>query len=252
LIVYRSTRDAITAKIQSIKNSYPNFQPHLAIVQAGNRPDSTAYIRSKAKAAGEVGIKYTHVPLPASASVEEVVEHVKRLNADADVSGIIVQLPLGDHISKDGERTVTEAVSPEKDVDGFHAYNIGHLSSRASVPLFSPCTPTAVIRLLEQSGATIKGANAVVLGRSDIVGSPIASMLKNRDATVTICHSQTKDLQSYVKNADIIIAAIGKAEFVKGSWLKAGAVVIDVGINYIPGQSVSQSFQSLSIHSPSL
>lgn len=227
----------------------------------------------KSKAAQEIGIKYTHVPLPASASVEEVVDQVRRLNADSDVSGIIVQLPLGDHISKEGERTVTEAVSPEKDVDGyeitlgsllirhieyitppfsFHAYNIGHLSSRASEPLFSPCTPTAVIRLLESSGVQVKGANAIVLGRSDIVGSPVASMLKNRDATVTIAHSQTKDLESYVrgssilspfgphrfsqiKNADIVIAAIGKAEYVKGSWLKPGAVVIDVGINYIPG-----------------
>ncbi|KAJ7632625.1 formate--tetrahydrofolate ligase-domain-containing protein [Roridomyces roridus] len=222
----------------------PAFQPQLAVVQAGERPDSTVYVRMKAKAAEQVGIKFNHVTLPASSTVEEVIAIVKRLNDDEQVSGILVQLPLGEHVTPEGERLVTEAVNPEKDVDGFHAYNIGHLSSRASIPLFTPCTPSAVIRLLESTGVPIAGANAVVLGRSDIVGSPVASMLRNRDATVTQCHSRTKDIEAIIKTADILVAAIGKTEWVQGAWIKPGAVVIDVGINYIP-DSTKKSGQRL-------
>ncbi|KAE9396030.1 FTHFS-domain-containing protein [Gymnopus androsaceus JB14] len=233
----KSIRDNVASRIQELKNKHARFQPQL-------RPDSSAYVRMKAKAAEEVGIKYRHIALPAEATVDQVVETVKTLNNDDSVSGILVQLPLGDHVTAEGERTVTEAVQPEKDVDGFHAYNIGHLSSRASDPLFSPCTPTAVIRLLESTGQPISGANAVVLGRSDIVGSPVASMLRNRDATVTQCHSRTKNIEAIVKNSDIVVSAIGKAEFVKGSWLKPGAIVIDVGINYVP-DSTKKSGQRL-------
>ncbi|KAJ7172469.1 formate--tetrahydrofolate ligase-domain-containing protein [Mycena filopes] len=233
-VVAKSVRDGVAARITALQARYPRFQPQLAIVQAGERPDSAVYVRMKAKAAEEVGIKFHHVPIPATTTVDEVIEIVKRLNADEKISGILVQLPLGGHVTPEGERMVTEAVSPEKDVDGFHAYNIGHLSSRASVPLFAPCTPSAVIRLLESTGVPLSGATAVVLGRSDIVGSPVASMLKNRDATVTQCHSRTKNIEAIIKTADIVVAAIGKAQFVQGSWLKPGAVVIDVGINYIP------------------
>ncbi|KAG8981329.1 tetrahydrofolate synthase, partial [Tulasnella sp. 427] len=234
--IAKSIRTEIAQSISELKARYPRFEPHLVIIQAGNRPDSTTYVRMKAKAAGETGIKYTHVQLEASASVEEIVRVVKKLNNDDDVSGILVQLPLGDHVTAEGERTVTEAISPEKDVDGFHAYNIGHLSSRASTPLFSPCTPSGVIKLLESTGKPIEGVQAVVLGRSDIVGSPVAAMLRKRDATVTQCHSRTKDLPEIIKRADILISAIGKPEFVQGSWIKPGAVVIDVGTNYIPGE----------------
>lgn len=152
----------------------------------------------KAKAAEEVGIKLKHVSLPAEASVEQVIQTVKSLNDDVSVSGVLVQLPLGDHVGPDNERLVTEAVSPEKDVDGFNAYNIGHLSSRAADPLFSPCTPSAVIRLLDSISAPISGSNTVVLGRSDIVGSPVASMLRSRDATVTQCHSRTRNIEAIV------------------------------------------------------
>ncbi|KAF7322980.1 FTHFS-domain-containing protein [Mycena chlorophos] len=240
----KSVRDGVAARIAAKQTQFPRFQPLLAIVQAGERPDSSVYVRMKAKAAEEVGIKFRHVSLPAASTVDEVVATVKQLNADSDVSGILVQLPLGQHVSAEGERTVTEAVSPEKDVDGFHAYNIGHLSSRASVPLFSPCTPSAVIRLLESTGVEIAGANAVVLGRSDIVGSPVASMLRNRDATVTQCHSRTKNIEEIIKSADILVAAVGKAQFVQGSWIKPGAVVIDVGINYVP-DSTKKSGQRL-------
>ncbi|KAI5122970.1 hypothetical protein M0805_006849 [Coniferiporia weirii] len=235
--VAKSIRDDVAQKIVALKAQYPRFTPRLAIIQAGSRPDSSTYVRMKGKAAEEVGIAMKHVNLPAEASVDEVVETVRLLNEDDGVSGILVQLPLGDHVGPEGERTVTEAVSPEKDVDGFHAYNIGHLSSRASNPLFSPCTPSGCIALLESTGVPIAGANAVVLGRSDIVGSPVAAMLRSRDATVTQCHSRSKNLPEIVKTADILVAAIGKPEFVKGEWLKPGAIVIDVGINYVPDAS---------------
>ncbi|EIW85187.1 FTHFS-domain-containing protein [Coniophora puteana RWD-64-598 SS2] len=232
--VAKSIRESVAQRISALQSVSPSFKPQLAIVQAGARPDSATYVRMKAKACGEVGIQYKHVPLPAEATADQVVQVVRSLNADPSVSGILVQLPLGPHVSADGVRAVTEAVSPEKDVDGFHAYNIGHLSSRASTPLFTPCTPAAVIRLLESTGTQIAGANAVVLGRSDIVGNPVTSLLRNRDATVTQCHSRTKNMESIVKQADIVVAAIGQPEFIKGDWIKPGAVVIDVGINYIP------------------
>ncbi|RDB21367.1 C-1-tetrahydrofolate synthase, cytoplasmic [Hypsizygus marmoreus] len=233
----KSIRDGVAERIKTLQATYPRFQPALAIVQAGERPDSIVYVRMKAKAAEEVGIKFKHVHIPAETSADDVVDIVKNLNDDEQISGILVQLPLGDHVTPDAERHVIEAVSPEKDIDGFHAYNIGHLSSKASDPLFSPCTPSAVIRLLESTGVPISGSNAVVLGRSDIVGSPVASMLRHLDATVTQCHSRTKNLEAVVKGADIVVAAIGKAEMIKGSWIKPGAVVIDVGINYIPDAS---------------
>ncbi|TFK54874.1 FTHFS-domain-containing protein [Heliocybe sulcata] len=232
--IAKSIRDAVAQRLKTKQDQYPRFQPQLAIIQAGARPDSSVYVRMKAKAAEEVGIKFKHVTLPAEAEVDEVVRLVKQLNDDATVSGILVQLPLGEHVGALGERMVTEAVSPEKDVDGFHAYNIGHLSSRAADPLFTPCTPAGVVRLLESTGVPIAGANAVVLGRSDIVGSPVAAMLRSKDATVTQCHSRTKNLDQIIKGADILVAAIGRAQYVQGEWIKPGAVVIDVGTNYIP------------------
>ncbi|KAF7976304.1 hypothetical protein HWV62_7005 [Athelia sp. TMB] len=235
--IAKSIRDGVAEKIRATQSTYPRFQPQLAIIQAGARPDSTAYVRMKAKAAEEVGIALKHITFPAEASVDEIVAAVRTLNDDEQTSGILVQLPLGQHVDADGERTVTEAVDPEKDVDGFHAYNIGHLSSRAALPLFAPCTPSAVIKLLETTGVEIAGATAVVLGRSDIVGNPVSVMLRNKDATVTQCHSRTKNLEQIVKTADIVVSAIGKPEFIKGSWIKPGATVIDVGINYIPDAS---------------
>ncbi|KAH9484259.1 C-1-tetrahydrofolate synthase, cytoplasmic [Psilocybe cubensis] len=230
----KSIREDIAERIKAKQAIFPRFRPSLAIVQAGDRPDSSTYVRMKAKAAEEVGIKYKHINVPVETSADHIVKVVEDLNADQDVSAILVQLPLGEHITSADERLVTEAVSPGKDVDGFHAYNIGHLSSRASDPLFAPCTPSAVMRLIKSTGVSIAGSNTVVLGRSDIVGSPVASMLRNADATVTQCHSRTKNIQDIVKNADILVSAIGKPEFVKGSWIKPGAVVIDVGINYVP------------------
>lgn len=229
----KSIRQGVADRIKSLQANHPCFQPQLAVVQVGNRQDSSTYIRMKSKAANEVGIKFQHVKIPTDTEVDDIIHIVERLNSDDKVSGILVQLPLGHHIKSDGERRVTEAISPNKDVDGFHAYNIGHLSSRASEPLFEPCTPAGVIRLLESTGVPLTGAHAVILGRSDIVGSPVASMLRNRDATITQCHSKTRNVQDILKTADIVVAAIGQPEFIKGSWLKPGVIVIDVGINYV-------------------
>ena len=191
----------------------------------------------KAKAAAEAGIAFQHKILDASADVREVVRAVDALNADPSVHGLLVQLPLSDGIGHVGERAVTEAVSADKDVDGFGALNIGKLQSRADEPLFAPCTPAGCIALIESTGVPIAGANAVVLGRSDIVGSPVCAMLRRKDATVTQLHSRSKDIQAHLSRADIVVAAIGKAEFVRGEWLKPGCVVIDVGTNFVPDAS---------------
>jgi methylenetetrahydrofolate dehydrogenase (NADP+)/methenyltetrahydrofolate cyclohydrolase/formyltetrahydrofolate synthetase len=242
--IAKSLRETVAARIATIQSRYPRFSPHLVIVQAGSRPDSSTYIRSKVKAASEAGIRHTHLTLPEESSADDVITVVEKLNADEDVNGILVQLPLGDHVGAAGERKVTEAISPEKDVDGFHAYNIGHLSSRHSDPIFVPCTPAGVMRLIDAAGINLEGAHAVILGRSDIVGSPILAMLRHRNATVTQCHSKTRDLPKILGTADVVVAAIGKPQFVKGEWLKPGVVVVDVGINYIP-DSTKKSGQRL-------
>lgn len=234
----KSVRAAVAARVSELKSTVPAFDPHLVIVQVGQDSASSTYIRMKRLAAEECGFKFTHTHLPAGASEVDIVKAVTDLNEDPSVDGILVQLPLGDHIDADAERRVTEAVSPAKDVDGFHALNIGHLSSKACNPLFKPCTPAGVIKLLESAGLDdLSGLRATVLGRSDIVGNPVVSLLRSKNCTVTQVHSRTKDLPSHLKDADIVIAAIGKAHFIKGEWLKPGTIVIDVGTNYIPDAS---------------
>lgn len=171
---------------------------------------------------------------PDSVTQGELIQEIERLNYDPSVHGILVQLPVPKHIS---EYAITSAVADEKDVDGFGTTNIGELAKRGGHPLFTPCTPKGVMVLLEESGVDLRGKNAVVLGRSDIVGSPVSYLLKNADATVTVCHSRTVGLEEFIKKADILVAAIGKANFVKGEWLKPGAVVIDVGTNYVPDET---------------
>ncbi len=234
----KQTRANVAEQIQKIRQEVPTFRPHLCILQVGAQSASSTYIRMKKQAAEECGMKCTHVQLEENASEEDIVRHVRKLNQDPSVDGILVQLPLGDHINADGERRVTEEVSPLKDVDGFHALNIGHLSSKACNPIFFPCTPAGVIKLLQQAGIEdMSGKTAVVIGRSDIVGNPVTSLLRSKNCTVTQVHSKTKDLQSHIKTADILVAAMGKAQFVQGEWLKPGAIVIDVGTNYIPDAS---------------
>src|SRR6188474_1026440 len=206
-------------------------KPTLATVLVGDRTDSATYVASKGKACQELGMGSISEHLPASTTQEQVEELVKSLNADPEVSGILVQLPMPSHID---EERVLSLINIEKDVDGFSPINIGRLAQKEREPLFVPCTPYGCIYLLETAGVKIEGANAVVLGRSNIVGMPAALLLIGKNATVTVCHSRTQDLPSVVRQADILIAAIGKTQMVRGDWVKPGAAVIDVGINSIP------------------
>ncbi|MCJ1471391.1 tetrahydrofolate synthase [Lambiella insularis] len=232
--IAKAIRERINAEIKEKQAKNPRYRPSLTIVQVGDRSDSSTYVRMKLKAAEEANIICNLVHYPETITEAELLQHITRFNNDPTIHGILVQLPVPKHIS---EHAITSSVADEKDVDGFGVTNIGELAKRGGKPLFTPCTPKGVMVLLQESGVEIKGKNAVVLGRSDIVGSPVSYLLKNADATVTVCHSRTQGLQDYVKRADILIAAIGKPNFVKGEWLKPGAVVIDVGTNYIPDES---------------
>ncbi len=200
--------------------------PGLAVVLVGDNPASKVYVGSKEKACIEMGFYSEKHVLPVTASQDELLKLIDKLNKDKNIHGILVQLPLPKQINED---LVLEAISPGKDVDGFHPYNVGRLA--VGKPLFQPCTPYGMMKMLEYSNISVEGKHAVIIGRSNIVGKPIALMLLQKSATVTICHSKTKDLKEEVKRADIVVAAIGKPEFVKGDMLKEGAVVLDVGIN---------------------
>jgi len=202
--------------------------PGLATVLVGDNPASHKYVAMKRKACAEAGIESFHHELPKSAAPAEVLALVRKLGADPRVHGILVQLPL-----PFDDRPVLEAVPLSKDVDGFHPLNVGALAMKGREPDFVPCTPAGVIELLDRSGTKIAGADAVVLGRSNIVGMPVALLLVGRDATVTVCHSKTRRIEEVCRRADILIAAIGRAHFVKGSWVKPGATVIDVGTNAV-------------------
>lgn len=232
--IAKAIRERLHAQVQATQKVNPRYRPALKIIQVGDRSDSTTYVRMKLKAAQEASIDCELRQFPETVTEAELVEEITRLNHDPAVHGILIQLPVPPHIS---EYAVTSAVADEKDVDGFGATNIGELAKRGGRPLFTPCTPKGVMALLEESGVSLKGKNAVVLGRSDIVGSPVSYLLKNADATVTVCHSHTQGLQDYIRRADVLVAAIGKANFVKGEWLKPGAVVIDVGTNFIPDET---------------
>ncbi len=229
-IIAQKVRDEVGAEVAK-RTAAGKRKPTLATVLVGDRPDSAAYVASKGKACEELGMGSVSEHLPADASQAQVEEVVRRLNADPSVSGILVQLPMPAHID---EERVLSLIQIEKDVDGFSPANIGRLAQKGREPLFVPCTPFGCMYMLEQSGIKIEGANAVVIGRSNIVGMPAALLLLARNATVTICHSRTKDIAGIVRQADIVIAAIGKVEFVRGDWIKPGAAVIDVGINAVP------------------
>jgi 5,10-methylene-tetrahydrofolate dehydrogenase/methenyl tetrahydrofolate cyclohydrolase len=196
----------------------------------GEDPASTTYVSSKQKACKELDIQSFGHKLPAGASQAEVEALVASLNADPAVNGILVQLPLPKHLD---EEAVLNTIDLAKDVDGFHPVNIGRLAMKGRDPLFIPCTPFGCMVLLEETGVEIKGAEAVIVGRSNIVGLPMAMLLQKADATVTICHSRTRDLRQHLRRADIVVAAIGRAEMITGDMLKPGAAVIDVGINRV-------------------
>ena len=203
------------------------LQPGLTVVRVGEDPASAIYVRGKRKDCEEVGIRSDEHHLPATTTQAELMALVARLNADPKVHGILVQLPLPKQLD---ERQVLDAIDPRKDADGFHPFNVGALS--IGIPgTPRPCTPAGVMRMIDEAKVDPKGKRAIVVGRSNIVGKPMAMMLLERHATVTIAHSRTQDLAGEVARADIVVAAIGKPELVKGAWIKPGAVVIDVGMN---------------------
>lgn len=203
--------------------------PHLVVILVGEDPASQSYVKGKGKDAEEVGFKSTTIRKPENITEEELLSLIKELNADEKVDGILVQLPLPSHIDED---KVIETIDQAKDVDGFHPGNVAALWQKR--PCVYPCTPKGIIRMLDESGVEIEGKNVVVIGRSNIVGLPVSKMLLDRNATVTITHSKTKNLSEKTKGADILVVAIGKPRFVKGDMVKEGAAVIDVGVNRDP------------------
>jgi methylenetetrahydrofolate dehydrogenase (NADP+)/methenyltetrahydrofolate cyclohydrolase len=200
----------------------------LAAVRVGDDPASAVYVKNKIRACEEVGIRSEHHALPESTTTEQLLELIASLNTRDDVDGILTQLPLPSHVD---ETAIIEAMNPAKDVDGFHPVNAGKLAMGR--PVFVPCTPAGIIELLDDRGVDIRGANACVVGRSQIVGRPMAQLLLQRDATVTICHSRTRDLAAVTRTADLLVVAIGRAGFIRGEHIKPGATVIDVGMNKV-------------------
>ncbi len=232
-------RGEVAQEVKKLEAAH-GFRPGLATVLVGDNPASASYVRMKRKACAEVGIESFGCELPKEASQAEVEQLVRDLNADARVHSILVQLPMPKHID---ESAVLSLVSLNKDVDGFHPINIGRLAMKGREPQFIPCTPHGAMVLLEEAGVTFEGANAVVLGRSNIVGMPAALLLIHRNATVTICHSRTKDLPAVCRQADILIAAVGRPEMVRGDWVKPGAVVIDVGSNQVEDAAAPKGYR---------
>lgn len=233
----KSIADAL---IQDIKRQVVEKQaagqriPGLAVILLGGDPASSIYVRNKRRACDAAGVLSISHDLPSSTSQAELLALIKQLNDDPTVDGILVQAPLPDHID---DETVVEAIRPDKDVDGFHPYNIGRLAVR--LPTLRSCTPYGVMRLLETTGEPLRGKHAVVVGASNHVGRPMALELLLAGCTVTVCHSATRDLAGHVGQADIVVAAVGKPEMVKGAWIKEGAMVVDIGINRLDNGSLA-------------
>jgi methylenetetrahydrofolate dehydrogenase (NADP+)/methenyltetrahydrofolate cyclohydrolase len=223
----RRIRGRLAARAAALTRA--GHKPGLAVILAGDDPASEVYVRNKAKACADVGIHSELYRLPGAATEEEVLERIRRLNADPNIHGILVQLPLPEQVR---EARVLETVAVEKDVDGFHVQNMGSLV--VGRPGFAPCTPAGCMAMLDDIGVPIAGQEAVIVGRSNIVGKPMALMLLRRSATVTICTSKTRDLASHTRRADILVVAVGKARMIGGEMIKPGAAVIDVGINRLP------------------
>jgi methylenetetrahydrofolate dehydrogenase (NADP+) / methenyltetrahydrofolate cyclohydrolase len=219
------------------KHGYP---PGLGVILIGDDPASGMYVRMKQRRCEAVGMRSFSNIMPATSTQDEVIAAVRAYNNDPHVHGILIQLPMPDPID---EETVLKEVSLEKDVDGFHPVNIGALAMKGRTPTFTPATPTGCMTLIAETGVDVAGKTAVVLGRSNIVGMPMAMMLNNANATVTICHSRTPNIAEVVKRADILIAAIGKPEYVKGDWIKPGAIVIDVGTNKIDDPTSDRGYK---------
>ena len=224
--IAKRVRGEVKARVEAMVAD-KGIAPHLVVVLASDDPASAVYVRNKGKAAAEVGIRSTQHTLDPGTSAEELLALIEKLNADDDIDGILVQLPLPKHHDTEA---VIRAIHPAKDVDGLHPENAGKLS-RGDEHCLIPCTPRGSIRLIEEAGTKLEGKSAVVIGRSRLVGRPVADLLLNRNATVTVCHSRTKHLADVVKSAEVVIAAVGREAFVEGEWIQEGATVIDVGIN---------------------
>ena len=229
--IAQNLRNELKKEIDNLKIKTSKV-PGLAVVQVGNVAASSVYVKAKTKSAKEVGIEVIDHHLPEETSQEELLDIVNKLNAQNNVNGILVQLPLPSHIN---EQIVLDSIHPSKDADGFHPLNVGKLSiaSQNDENLLIPCTPYGCLIMLKELGVDLSGKNAVVIGRSNIVGKPMAQLLLKESCTVTIAHSRTRNIENICKNADIIVAAVGRPEMVKGDWIKKDAIVIDVGINRI-------------------
>lgn len=224
LEVAKEIRQTMKTEVTTLKEQ--GIVPKLTVILIGDDPASHSYVNGKEKASNEVGIESEIIRLESSITEEFLLEKINELNKNENVNGILVQLPLPEHIN---EQKVIETIAPEKDVDGFHPINIGRMM--VGQDTFLPCTPYGILTLLQSKDITISGSNAVIVGRSNIVGKPMGQLLLNENATVTYCHSRTKDLKVHTKNADILIVAIGKEHAIDASYVKPGATVIDVGVN---------------------
>jgi methylenetetrahydrofolate dehydrogenase (NADP+)/methenyltetrahydrofolate cyclohydrolase len=224
----------VAGEVARLKREH-DVVPCLAVVRVGEDPASAVYVRNKVRTSQALGLRSEHHALSAETTTEELLDLVWRLNARDDVDGLLVQLPLPGGID---ERRIVEAINPAKDVDGFHPVNVGRLSLGQET--LAPCTPVGIIELLERNSISLRGVNACIVGRSQIVGRPVAQLLLQRDATITICHSRTRDLASITSRADILIAAIGRAGFIRGEHIKPGATVIDVGINKVSDEAAAR------------
>ena len=229
--IAQNLRNSLKEEIIELKKKYKST-PGLAVVQVGSVAASSVYVKAKTKSANEVGIEVIDHHLEEQTSQDELLKLIDKLNNQENVNGILVQLPLPNHIH---EQTILDSIHPNKDADGFHPLNVGKLSiaNHNDENLLIPCTPYGCLLMLKSLGIDLCGKNAVVIGRSNIVGKPMAQLLIKESCTVTVAHSRTKNLPEVCKNADILIAAVGRPEMVKGSWIKEGAIVIDVGINRI-------------------
>ena len=225
----------IISKIKELKDKY-NILPKMVIFLVGNNPSSEIYVRNKVRLSQEINTITDVIRLPSKITQDELIKQIQIINNDNTVNGILVQLPLPKHIN---EKIILDKISPSKDVDCFHPYNVGKLWTCSKNDIFlKNCTPMAVIELLKRSNISIEGKHAVIIGRSNIVGKPLAGLLLNENATVTVCHSKTVNLKEICKTADILIVAIGKAKFVNREFIKNGAVIIDVGINYLENRKI--------------
>ncbi len=237
--IAEKVRESVRHEVAQMKEAH-NYTPGLATVLVGEDAASATYVRMKQRMCEKLGIRSIGHTLPADSTQEEVEELVSDLNADPGVNGILVQLPLPGHLD---EEAVLNSIDLEKDVDGFHPVNIGRLAMKGREPLFIPCTPYGIMVLLEETGVELSGAEAVVVGRSNIVGLPVAMLLQQANATVTICHSRTQDLAGHTGRADVLIAAVGRAEMITGEMIKPGATVIDVGTNRVDDPNAKRGYR---------